>query len=77
MTNEEIFNEITNHIKSMEKGTTFTFGELLKEYKVEDFQTKLDLTNKLKKALNSEIEIHPEDKDSFLGASFVFRYIKK
>ena len=77
MTNEEIFNKITNHVKSMGKGTTFTFGELLKEYKVEDFQTKLDLTNKLKKALSSEIEIHPEDKDAFLGASFVFRYIKK
>ena len=77
MTNEEIFKEITYQVKSMKKGKTFTFGELLKEYKVEDFQAKLDLTNKLEKALSSEIEIHPEDKDAFLGASFVFRYIKK
>lgn len=77
MKNQEVYNKIVKEVKNMQKGQVFTFDDLFKRNNIEDFQTKFEMTFELADELNDLIEIHPEDKDAFLGANFVFRYIKK
>lgn len=77
MIDENVFKKIIKTIKDMRKGTIFTFGKILEENGINDFQTKFEMTNKLKTELSTEIEIYEEDKGQFLGANFVFRFIKK
>lgn len=77
MINEDIFKKIIKTIKDMQKGTIFTFGRLLEENGINDFQTKFEMTDKLKTELKTKIETYEEDKGQFLGANFVFRFIRK
>lgn len=77
MINNEIYNNIISTIRKMQKGTVFTFGQLLKENGINDFQTKFDMTTKLRTELKTEIDICEEDKGQFLGPNFVFRFVKK
>lgn len=75
--NKDIYNKILQTIKDMPKGTIFTFGILLEENGINDFETKFDMTNQLKIELKTEIDIYEEDKGQFLGPNFVFRFIRK
>ena len=77
MKNEEVYNKIIKEVKNMKKGQVFTFNELFKQNNIEDFQTKFEMTSDLCIELKDLIDVHPEDKNQFLGAPFVFRYIKK
>ncbi len=77
MKNEEVYNKIVKEIINMKKGQIFTFDELFKQNNIDDFQTKFEMTSDLYMELKDLIEVHPEDKNQFLGVPFVFRYIKK
>lgn len=77
MKNEEICNKIVKEIINMKKGQIFTFDELFKQNNIEDFQTKFEMTSDSYREWKDLIELHPEDKNQFLGLPFVFRYIKK
>lgn len=75
--NKDIYNKILQTIKDMPKDTVFTFGKLLEENGINDFETKFDMASKLKSELKTEIEVYEEDKGQFLGPNFVFRFIRK
>lgn len=77
MENEEIFKKIIKTVKNMPKGTVFTFGKIFEENGLNDFQTKVEMMEKLETELKAEIEICKEDKGQFLGPNFVFRFLKK
>lgn len=68
---------IVNEIKGLPKGTIFTIKQFLDKFEVDqDFQLRFDYTSIIKTEIKEIAEIYEEDKNAFIGPSFVFRYVK-
>ena len=68
--------KIIEDIKNLPKGTIFTIKEFLDKYNV-DKSLYLKLSVNIVDKIREFAKINEDDKDSFRGLPFVFRYIKK
>ena len=74
--NNKVCEEIIDEIKNLPKGTIFTIKEFLDKHNV-DKKLYLELSVNIVGGIREFAKIHEDDKGSFSGLPFVFRYIKK
>ena len=72
----DICEKIIDDIKNLPKGTIFTIKEFLDKYNT-DKALYLELSVNIIERIKEFAKIHEDDKDTFRGLPFVFRYIKE
>ena len=77
MIDKQIFNNIIDEIKKLEKGTKFCVETYLNQFKVQEMQDKFDTTFEVLAELDDIIELSPKEVGTCLGLPWVFTYIKK
>lgn len=68
--------KIIDDIKNLSKGTIFTIKEFLDKYNL-DRTLYLEYSVNIADKIREFAKIHEDEKGSFRGLPFVFRYIKK